>query len=101
MFMLVPLNSDDVQEGQITDLEGCKHLCLLELEENGEVIETTFAKDVDSALASGLDYLVINGPTLENEDFFDYNVSVLQCMPNSTLEDILEGFLFRTLQEVL
>lgn len=99
--MLVPLNSDDVQEGQITDLEGCKHLCLLELEENGEVIETTLASDVDSVLASGLDFLVINGPNLDNEDFFDYNVAVLQCMPNSTLEDILEGFLFRTLQEVL
>ena len=101
MFMLIPLDSDNVQEGVIADLEGCKHLCVVEIEDNGEIIETTFAKDVDSVLASGLDFLILNTQTLENEDFWDYNVSVLQCMPGSGIDDILEGFIFRTLQEVL
>lgn len=101
MFMLVPLNGDDTQESTLTSIADRKTMALLELEDNAEVIEITFVDDIDKALAGGIDYLIVDDPDQELDDYYDYQVYVLQAMPNSTLEDILEGFLFRTLRDVV
>ncbi len=98
--MLIPLNGDNTQESTITSIEGRKTMAKLELEPNAEIIEITFIDDIDAALAGGIDYMIVDNPDQELDNFFDYEVDVLQCMPNSTIDDVLEGFLFRTLLEV-
>ena len=100
MFMLIPLNGDNTQESTIASLDGRKFMAKLELEDNAEIIEITFITDIADALNSGIDYLVVDDFEQNLEDYLDYNVEVLQCMPNSAIDDILEGFIFRTLREM-
>ena len=100
MFMLVPLNGDNTQESTITSLDGRKAMAKLELEDNAEVIDITFITDIDDALNSGIDYLIVDSFEQDIDNYLDYNVEVLQCMPNSDIDDVLEGFIFRTLREM-
>lgn len=101
MFMLIPLNGSDTQESTVCAIDKRQAMALLELESNAEVIEINFVDDIDAALAGGVDYLIVDNPKQELDDFFDYEVDVLECMPGSTIDDVLEGFLFRTLREVV
>ncbi len=99
MFMLIPLNGDDTQESTITSIEGRKTMAKIEFEGH-EVTEVTFIDDIEAELAGGIDYLIVDNPDQEIDLYFEYDVEVLQCMPNATIDDIMEGFLFRTLREV-
>ena len=76
MFMLVPLSGDNTQESTITSLDSRKFMAKLELEDNAEVIEITFITDIDAALNSGIDYLIIDSFEQDLENYLDYNVEV-------------------------
>ncbi|KIM09278.1 MAG: hypothetical protein KU28_01180 [Sulfurovum sp. PC08-66] len=100
MTMLLGLNSDSYDEAQIARLDVAEAKVVVHFEPNGEIISIDACDDVEAQLMSGLDYVVIDDTRQALESFREYDVTVLECPRGATIDDVMEGYLFRTLREV-
>lgn len=98
MYLLIPMDSENVQEAEITAVNDAKIWAQVLVEE-GEVVEILHNELWDKFDA--LSEAVVVKQDGENVfQFMDYNMMVLVAHTQKTIDDIVEAYLFRELHDM-
>ena len=98
MYLLIPMDSENVQEAQITSVMDAKIWAQVLVEE-GEVAQILHNKEWDKFDA--LSEAVVVKQDGENVfQFMEYNMMVLVAHTQKTIDDIVEAYLFRELHDM-
>ena len=98
MYILVPMDSEDVQEANITKLEDVKIWAQL-LIEAGELVEVNHNGDKDAFENFSEAVIVVN----DNEyvwPFMEKSMMVLVAHTQKSIDDIVEAYLFKELHDL-
>jgi len=98
MLVVIPVDSDDMDEAKITSIESAEHFAFLELGEGAKIEKVEFKNSFSEDF---FDYFIVNNKNEELDVVYELGARVLLAMPNSYVEDILEAFMFRELDEVV
>jgi len=98
MYILLPMDSENTQEAELTKLEDVKVWTQL-LIENGELVEVNHAKEKD-----GFEHFS-ECAVVENDNeyvwpFIELSMLVLVAHTQRTIDDIVEAYLFKELNEL-
>ncbi len=98
MFIVLPMDSDDTQEGRLVALNDVKQWALIEFDA-GEVIEIRYF-DTREAIEEPVDIVVV---TSDNEyvwPFIEEQIIVLVAHTQRSIDDVMESFIFKELHEL-
>ena len=98
MYILVPMDSEDIEEASITKLDDVQVWCQI-LIEDGELKEVIFSNEKDSFENFSECVVVIN----DNEyvwPFMELSMLVLVAHTQQYIEDIVEGYIFKELHDL-
>jgi hypothetical protein len=98
MYLLVPMDSDEVQEASLVSVNNVKIWAQI-LVENGEVVEILHAQNFDEFENFSEAVILIND--FENPmPFMEYNMMPLVAHTQRSIDDIVEAYLFRELHDM-
>jgi len=98
MYILVPMDSDDVEEARLAKLDDVKVWAQLLIEE-GELVEVNHAKEWDGF--ENFSECVVVGDSGEYVwPFMEQNMLVLVAPFQCSIDDIVEAYLFKELHEL-
>ena len=98
MYILLPMDSEDVQEAKLVKLEDVKIWAQLLVEE-GQVVEIFHAKEKDGFKNFSECVVVAN----DNEyvwPFMELSMMVLVAHTQRSIDDIVEAYLFKELHDL-
>jgi len=98
MYILVPMDSEDVQEAKLTKIEKASIWAQLLIEE-GELVEVNHNKEWE-AFENLSECVVVSDDGEYVWPFMEYNMMVLVAHTQRTIDDIVEAFLFKELHEL-
>ncbi|WP_200762763.1 hypothetical protein [Nitrosophilus alvini] len=98
MLVVIPVNLNDIDEAKITSIESAKYFAFLQLGEGAKLENVEFKKSFSEDF---FDFFIVNSKNEELDTVYELGARVLLAMPNSYVEDILEAFMFRELDEVV
>ncbi len=98
MLVLVPMNSTDVQEAEITKVFDVKVWAQLRIEE-GELVEVLHHEKYD-AFENWSEAVVINDDSEPVMEFMELSMIVLVAHTQKTIDEIVEAYLFRELHDL-
>lgn len=98
MLVLVPMDSDNVQEAKITTVLGAKIWAQLRIEE-GELVEVLHSEAYD-AFEDFSEAVVVSSDGESVMDFINMSMIVLVAHTQKTIDEILEAYLFRELHDL-
>ncbi|MCW8895529.1 hypothetical protein [Sulfurimonas sp.] len=98
MYVLLPMDSEDVQEASLTKIDDAKVWAQL-LIESGELVEVNHNTDKDAFENFSEAAVVIN----DNEyvwPFMEKSMMVLVAHTQRSIDDIVEAYLFKELHDL-
>lgn len=98
MYILLPMDSQEVQEASLTKLEDVKIWTQI-LVENGQLVEVNHSADKDAFENFSQCAVVVN----DNEyvwPFMEKNMMVLVAHTQRSIDDIVEAYLFKELHDL-
>ena len=98
MYLLIPMDSENVQEAEITAVNDAKIWAQVLVEE-GEVVEILHNELWDKFDAMS-EAVVVKQDGENVFQFMDYNMMVLVAHTQKTIGDIVEAYLFRELHDM-
>ncbi|MHC3993448.1 hypothetical protein ACXWTF_01340 [Thiomicrolovo sp. ZZH C-3] len=99
MKLLVPMDSEDTQEGVLVPIAEVKTWGLIDIEE-GQVVEVRFFADKEAALEEWPDAIIVTGDYEPVMEFIEQQMMVLVAHMQRSIDDIVEAFLFKELHEL-
>ncbi len=98
MLVLVPMNSTEVQEAEITKVFDVKVWAQLRIEE-GELVEVLHNEKFDG-FENWSEAVVVNSDTEPVMDFMNLSMIVLVAHTQKRVDEIVEAYLFRELHDL-
>ncbi len=98
MYILIPMDDNDLEEARITTINEATVWVQLLLEE-GRVVETNQSEDKDT-FASPSEVLVVKDDHEYVWPFIELGMMVLVAHTQRSIDDIVEAYLFRELNEL-
>ena len=98
MLVLIPMNSEDVNESVITPVMEAKTWAQLRIEE-GELVEVLHSEKFDG-FENWSEAAVVNSDGESVMDFLNMSMIVLVAHTQKTIDDIVEAYLFRELHDL-
>lgn len=98
MLVLVPMDSEEVQEAKITKVFDVKVWAQLRIEE-GELVEVLHNEKFD-AFSDWSEAVVVNNDAEPVMDFMNMSMIVLVAHTQTTIDEIVEAYLFRELHDL-
>jgi hypothetical protein len=98
MLVLVPMDSDNVQEAQITKVFDAKIWAQLRIED-GELVEVLHNEKFDG-FENWSEAAVVCNDTEPVMDFMNLSMIVLVAHTQKTIDEIVEAYLFRELHDI-
>lgn len=98
MLVLIPMNSEDVQEATITSVNDAKTWAQLRIEE-GALVEVVHHEKFDG-FEEWSQAVVVNNDAEEVIEFEGMGMVVLVAHTQRLIDDIVEAYLFRELHEL-
>ncbi|MEA3374467.1 MAG: hypothetical protein U9Q62_12350 [Campylobacterota bacterium] len=98
MNILLPMDSDDTQEGRLVSINEVKKWALIVLEE-GQVVEIKYY-DTREAIEEWVEAVVVTNDFEPVMSFIEEQVMVLVAHTQRSIDDIVEAFLFKELNEL-
>lgn len=98
MLLLVPMDSEDVQEAEIAKVLEAKTWAQLRIEE-GELVEVLHSKRYDG-FEEFSEAVVVCGDTEPVMDFIELSMMVLVAHMQKSIDAIVEAYLFRELHDL-
>jgi predicted Fe-Mo cluster-binding NifX family protein len=98
MKILLPMDSDDTQEGQLVSINDAKTWALVDLEA-GQVVEISYF-DTKEDVNEWLDAVVVVGDYEPVMEFIEQQTMVLVAHTQRYIDDIVEAFLFKELHDL-
>jgi hypothetical protein len=96
--ILLPMDSDDTQEGQLVSINDAKTWALIDLEA-GQVVEISYF-DTKEDVNEWLDAVVVVGDYEPVMEFIEQQTMVLVAHTQRYIDDIVEAFLFKELHDL-
>jgi len=96
--ILLPMDSDDTQEGQLVSINDAKKWALIDLEA-GQVVEISYF-DTKEDVNEWLDAVVVVGDYEPVMEFIEQQTMVLVAHTQRYIDDIVEAFLFKELHDL-
>ncbi len=98
MFILLPMDSDDTQEGKLVSINDVKKWAVLNIEE-GQVVEINYYDNRD-AIEEWVEAVVVVGNYEPVMEFLEQQIMVLVAHTQRHIDDIVEAFLFKELHDM-
>jgi predicted Fe-Mo cluster-binding NifX family protein len=98
MNILLPMNGDDTQEGSLVAINEVKKWALVTIEE-GRVVEINFY-DAREDIQEWIDAVVVVNDYEPVMSFIEEQVMVLVAHTQRSIDDIVEAFLFKELNDL-
>lgn len=98
MLLLVPMNSEEVQEAEITKVLEAKTWAQLRIEE-GELVEVLHCKRYDG-FDDFSEAVVVCSDAEPVMNFIDMSMMVLVAHIQKNIDEIVEAYLFRELHDL-
>ncbi len=98
MYILIPMDSCDKDEASIVKINDAKNWAQILLEE-GEVVEVAFNEDKDG-FENFSEVLIVMDDNEYVWPFIELNMMVLVAHSQRSIDEIMEAFLFRELNEL-
>jgi len=98
MLVLIPMNSTNVQEAEITKVYDAKTWAQLRIEE-GELVEVLHNDKFDG-FENWSEAVVVNSDSEPVMQFMELSMIVLVAHTQKTIDDIVEAYLFRELHDI-
>ena len=98
MLILVPMDSDDVQEASLVPLNDVKKWALLNVEE-GQLVEVTHYDNRED-INEWIETVVVINDQEYVFPFMEDQIMVLVAHTQRSIDDIVEAYLFRELHEM-
>lgn len=98
MLILVPMDSDEVQEASLVPLADVKKWALLNVEE-GQLVEVTHY-DKREDISEWIETVVVINEQEYVFPFMEDQIMVLVAHTQRSIDDIVESYLFRELHEM-
>jgi hypothetical protein len=98
MNILLPMNGDDTQEGSLVPINEVKKWALVAIEE-GRVVEINFY-DSREDIQEWVDAVVVVNDYEPVMGFIEEQVMVLVAHTQRSIDDIVEAFLFKELNDL-
>jgi len=98
MLVLVPMNSTEVQEAEITKVFDAKVWAQLRIEE-GELVEVLHNEKYDG-FENWSEAVVVCNDAEPVMDFMNMSMIVLVAHTQKTIDEIVEAYLFRELHDL-
>jgi len=98
MYILLPMDSEDVESARLTKLEEVKVWTQI-LVENGELVEVNHAKEQDG-FKNFSECVVVDNDSEYVWPFMELSMLVLVAHTQKTIDDIVEAYLFKELHDL-
>ncbi|DAB28104.1 MAG: hypothetical protein A2513_10880 [Sulfurimonas sp. RIFOXYD12_FULL_33_39] len=98
MYILIPMDSDNLQDSSICKINEAKCWTQILLEE-GRVVETKHSEDKDS-FDNFSEVLIVMDESEYVWPFIELGMMILVAHTQRSVDDIMEAFLFRELNEL-
>jgi hypothetical protein len=98
MFILLPMDSDDTQEGKLVSLNDVKKWALVEFDA-GEVIEIKFF-DTREEIVALIEIVVVVSDNEYVWPFIENQIIVLVAHTQRSIDEVMESFIFKELHEL-
>jgi len=98
MLVLVPMDSEEVQEAEITKVFEAKTWAQLRIEE-GELVEVLHNEKFDG-FENWSEAVVVSNDAEPVMQFMEMSMIVLVAHTQKTIDDIVEAYLFRELHDI-
>ncbi|MFA6144097.1 MAG: hypothetical protein WCW84_03040 [Sulfurimonas sp.] len=98
MLLLLPMNGDDTQESELVSINDAVFWATVDVDE-GKVIEINFYKE-RSQINAYPDAIIVTSNYEPIMEFIDNQMMVLVAHTQRTIDDIVEGYLFRELHDL-
>jgi len=98
MLILIPVDGTDPNKSKITKLDGLKKWALIDFDE-GVVKRTEFLDDRTRSDAEWIDFVILAGRYENYLEFMNEGMMVLCVRDEETIEEIIEAFKFKELDE--
>ncbi len=99
MFILIPVNGTDEKKSKITTVVNVERWALIHFEE-GEVKSVSFFEDRTQTGAEWIDFKILENKFENYMEFMEEGMMVLSRRSEETIEEIVEAFKFKELDEV-
>ncbi|MDQ1264791.1 MAG: hypothetical protein QG559_1792 [Campylobacterota bacterium] len=98
MYILIPMDDSDIEEARITKLEDVKVWAQVLVEE-GKVVEINHSEQSDT-FENQSHIVVVNNDSEYVWPFIEQNMMVLVAHFQKSVDDIVEAYLFKELNEL-
>ena len=98
MLVLIPMNSSEVQEAEITKVFDAKVWAQLRIEE-GELVEVLHNEKFDG-FTNWSEAVIVNDDSEPVMDFMNMSMIVLVAHTQKTIDEIVEAYFFRELHDL-
>lgn len=98
MYILIPMDDTDIEESRITKLEDVKVWTQI-LVENGKILEIDHKEDKEG-FENQSHIVVVNSDNEYVWPFIEQNMLVLVAHFQKSIDDIVEAYLFKELNEL-
>jgi predicted Fe-Mo cluster-binding NifX family protein len=98
MLLLVPMDCEDTQEGQLCSIGEAETWAVIDVEE-GRVVEINFHTNRDD-IEEWLDAVIVSGDYEPVMEFIEMQMMVLVAHTQRSIDDIVEAYLFRELHQL-
>jgi len=98
MNILLPMDSDDTQEGKLVPVLEVKKWAVLNAEE-GQIVEINYY-DTKDKITEWIEAVVVVGDYEPVMDFLEQQIMVLVAHTQRSIDDVFEAFLFKELHDM-
>ncbi|MEA2112067.1 MAG: hypothetical protein U9P71_08475 [Campylobacterota bacterium] len=98
MFILLPMDSDNTQEGKLVSLNDVKKWALIEFDA-GEVIEIKYF-DTREEIEELIEIVVVVSDNEYVWPFIENQIIVLVAHTQRSIDEVMESFIFKELHEM-
>lgn len=98
MLVVIPMDTTDVQEAQITSVSEAKTWAQLRIEE-GELVEVLHSQTYDG-FENWSEAVVVSSDGESVMDFINMSMIILVAHTQKSIDDIVEAYLFRELHDL-
>ena len=98
MTILIPMDSDNIEEAQITSVDNVKKWVFSYLAD-GKIKSTEFF-DKKEDIKEFIEVIIVNSQTEYVWPFMEENIAVLVAPVQKYFDDIIEAFLFKELHDL-
>jgi len=98
MKLLMPMDSDDTQEGSLVSINDAKVWATVDVEE-GQVVEVLFFDTKEAAMETWPEAVIVKGDFEPMMEFIEQQMLVLVAHLQRSIDDIVEAYLFKELHE--